>query len=163
MYVCSKQNEEGTENPYSHMSHVSGRTPYSNNFVTEQYIGSNTVTPMSRVTQERHVTSPIQSKDQPGIRSINRSATSQESRNGTNEDEHELQQYSHANGIPKESKTVEDKLLEYARIEHARKMQVLEEEHHLQMEILTIQRDRAAAKLKKANFKLNACKSSFHK
>jgi hypothetical protein len=29
-------------------------------------------------------------------------------------------------------------------------MQVLEEEHHLQMEILTIQRDRAAAKLKKA-------------
>jgi hypothetical protein len=55
----------------------------------------------------------------------------------------ELQQYSHANGIPKESKTVEDKLLEYARIEHARKMQVLEEEHHLQMEILTIQRDRA--------------------
>jgi hypothetical protein len=56
----------------------------------------------------------IISKDQPGIRSINRSATSQESRNGTNEDEHELQQYSHANGIPKESKTVEDKLLEYA-------------------------------------------------
>jgi hypothetical protein len=42
------------------------------------------------------------------------------------------------------SKTVEDKLLEYARIEHARKMQVLEEEHHLQMEILTIQRDRAS-------------------
>jgi hypothetical protein len=38
-----------------------------------------------------------------------------------------------------ESKTVEDKLLEYARIEHARKMQVLEEEHHLQMEILKIQ------------------------
>jgi hypothetical protein len=30
MYVCSKQNEEGTENPYSHMSHVSGGTPYSN-------------------------------------------------------------------------------------------------------------------------------------
>jgi hypothetical protein len=48
------------------MSHVSGGTPYSNNFVTEQYIGSNTVTPMSRVTQERHVTSPIQSKDQHG-------------------------------------------------------------------------------------------------
>jgi hypothetical protein len=45
-----------------------------------------------------------------------------------NEDEHELQQYSHANGIPKESNTVEDKLLDYARIEHARKMQVLEEE-----------------------------------
>jgi hypothetical protein len=39
-------------------------------------------------------------------------------------------------------------------------MQVLEEEHHLQMEILTIQRDRAAAKLNTANFKLNACKSS---
>jgi hypothetical protein len=52
-----------------------------------------------------------------------------------------------ANGIPKESKMVEDKLLDYARIEHARKMQVLEEEHHLQMEILTIQRDRAAAKV----------------
>lgn len=154
MYVCNKQNEEGTENPYSHMSHVSGRTPYSNNFVTEQYTGSNTVTPMSRVTQERHVTSPIQSTDQPGIRSINKSA---------NEDEHEVQQYSHANGIPKESKTVEDQLLEYARIEHARKIQVIEEEHHLQMEILTIQRDTAAAKLKKANFKLNACKSSFHK
>jgi hypothetical protein len=34
MYVCSKQNEEGAENPYSHMSHVSGGTPYSNNFVT---------------------------------------------------------------------------------------------------------------------------------
>jgi hypothetical protein len=48
---------------------------------------------------------------------LDRSATSQESRNGTNEDEHELQQYSHANGIPKESKTVEDKLLDYARIE----------------------------------------------
>jgi hypothetical protein len=73
------------------MSHVSGGTPYSNNFVTEQYIGSNTVTPMSRVTQERYVTSPIQSKDQPGIRSINRSATSQESSNGTNEDEHEFE------------------------------------------------------------------------
>jgi hypothetical protein len=40
-------------------------------------------------------------------------------------------------------------------------MQVLEEEHHLQMEILTIQRDRAAVKLNTANFKLNACKSSF--
>jgi hypothetical protein len=42
-------------------------------------------------------------------------------------------------------------------------MQVLEEEHHLQMGILTIQRDRAAAKLKKASLKLNACKFSFHK
>jgi hypothetical protein len=50
---------------------------------------------------------------------------------------------------------LEDKLLDYARIEHARKMQVLEEEHHLQMESLTIQRDRAAAKLK------NSCSSSF--
>ena len=37
MYVCSKQSEEGTENPYSHMSHISEGTPYSNNFVTEQY------------------------------------------------------------------------------------------------------------------------------
>jgi hypothetical protein len=36
MYVCSKQNKEGTENPHLHMSHVSGGTPYSNNFVTEQ-------------------------------------------------------------------------------------------------------------------------------
>jgi hypothetical protein len=33
MYVCSKQSEEGTENPYSHMSHISEGTPYSNNFV----------------------------------------------------------------------------------------------------------------------------------
>ncbi|XP_063421331.1 uncharacterized protein LOC134706374 [Mytilus trossulus] len=51
---------------------------------------------------------------------------------------------------------VDKHLLEFARIEHERKMQIMEEEHLLQMEVLSMQRDIAAAKLKKANFKLTA-------
>ncbi|CAC5393521.1 unnamed protein product [Mytilus coruscus] len=56
---------------------------------------------------------------------------------------------------------IDKHLLEFARIEHERKMQIMEEEHLLQMEVLRMQRDIAAAKLKKANFKLTANSLNF--
>ena len=63
----------------------------------------------------------------------------------------------HSQNAFQKQKPVDEQLLEYARIEHARKMQIMEEEHAMQMEILKMQRDIASAKLRKAQFKLKTC------
>lgn len=50
---------------------------------------------------------------------------------------------------------VNSMVLEYARIEHEKKMEYLKKEHEIKMEILIMERETARAKLRKANFKLS--------
>ncbi|XP_060065399.1 uncharacterized protein LOC132545723 [Ylistrum balloti] len=51
--------------------------------------------------------------------------------------------------------SMDNMLLEYARTEHEKKMEYLKMEHEMRMEILKLEKEAAAAKLRKANFKLS--------